>query len=138
MREQLDSQQAKVLGQLENVYGTAQAETASAQSGYWPGPTSPLSDDQLLEMTPVAIVEYLATWEPSNDPMTPSPEGLARRIAERIGADPAPFAEIAEDMRQLDPTYVRAALQGFETAVINDLSFDWAPVATLIEAATEC
>jgi len=101
----------------------------------WVGPTSPLSQEEFSARSPAELVNYLRSWKPSGEPMSPSPEGLGRRMTERIAQEPAPFALLADQISKLEPTYVRSALRGFEQASKQDLSFGWENVLLLAETA---
>jgi hypothetical protein len=103
--------------------------------GAWTGPTSPLSEQELRERSATDVVEFLAGWQPSGEPMSPSPEGLARLLTGRVAAEPSAFAELTGAIGQLDPTYVRASIQGFEKAAKDGRQLEWAPVIGLSEVA---
>lgn len=133
VREYLPDATVAELRRAEERYGPAQAPVAVGEIKTWAGPTSPLTAGQLSELTPLAIIEFVKNWSPSGEPMSPTPEGLGRLIAERVGAEPSGFAEAASDLAELPPTYVRAAIQGFEGATKGERAFRWAPVIELLE-----
>lgn len=97
----------------------------------WAGPTSPVSIDELGAMSMAEIVELLAVWQPSGDPMQPSREGLSRELKELVAEEPQRFAEQADHLKTLDPTYVQGIISGFREAVENEHAFPWDPVLDL-------
>lgn len=97
----------------------------------WVGPTSPKSAEDLKAMTVPDIAKFCKTWQPSGDPMTPSPEGLGRMLSPVVEEDPARFSEGANEFLDLDPTYVRALLSGFRDALKKERTFHWIPVLDL-------
>jgi hypothetical protein len=103
------------------------------QPAVWMGPTSPKSAAELNSMRVGEIVSFLSEWVPSNDLMTPSPEGLARDLKAVIASDPNRFAAEAEAFIGLDSTYVRSVLAGLEDAIKQNRPFDWQPVLGLCE-----
>jgi hypothetical protein len=135
VRAHLERDRQNEIDRLEARYGAAQSPAAVGETQSWVGPTSPLSDEQLRDKSASDIVRFLKTWEPSGEPMSPSPEGLARLLTERVAAGPSEFAAVADAIGTLEPTYVRAALQGFEKAVKNEHDFEWPAVLTLAEVA---
>lgn len=97
----------------------------------WTGPTSPKSTEELRAMSVEEVVDFLRSWHPTNDPRSPSPEGLGRILKAVVSEGPTPFAAKAERFQGLDPTYVRALISGFREAVKKSQSIDWPPVLGL-------
>ena len=100
-------------------------------SAGWVGPTSPIGEDELAAMSVEEIALFLASWTPSDDWMEPQPEGLGRQMEAVVAEQPQRFAQDAHLFEGLDPTYVRALLQGLQKAVAQDLTFEWEPVIAL-------
>ncbi len=130
----LPPEELEELEQLETRYGSARSPAAVGEVTTWTGPTSPLTSAQLAEMTPTEIALYLHDWSPSGEPMSPTPEGLARLLTERIAAEPGVFADAAASLSALEPTYVRATIQGLEKAAREGDTFAWEPVIDLLES----
>ncbi len=103
----------------------------SSYSVSWTGPTSPKSGEDLRSMSASEIVTFLGTWRPSGEPMSPSPEGLGRVLAEVVASDPGRFVTEAGLFRELDPTYVRALLLGLRDAAKEKRVFPWPPILDL-------
>ncbi len=99
----------------------------------WVGPTSPKSEEDLHSLRVEQIVAFLKTWEPSQDPMQPSPEGLGRVLAGVVASNPEQFAEAAGQFQELDPTYVRALLSGLRDAAKGQRPLPWRPVLKLCQ-----
>jgi hypothetical protein len=106
-------------------------EFVSYTSGGWVGPTSPKTAEELAAMGVEKIVDYLRTWGPSGDIVTPSPEGLGRTLTTVVTSAPERFAADAGRFIGLDPTYVRALLQGFHDATKQNRAFAWPQIMEL-------
>jgi hypothetical protein len=63
--------------------------------------------------------------------MSSSHEGLARSITQAVTDSPDRFADRAHDFAELDPTYVRGLLNGFDNALREKRYFQWESVITL-------
>lgn len=98
----------------------------------WIGPTSPKDGAALRALTVPALVETLRSWRRAPGPRAPSPEGLGRVLSDVVGADPTRYARDALLFRGLDPTYVRALLDGLQQAAKEGRSFEWEPVLELM------
>lgn len=107
------------------------------RSGGWVGPTSPKGAKDLASLKLDGLVEFLRTWEPPSDWLGPSHEGLGRELASLTAENANRFAEQANEFRGLDPTYVRAVIQGLEDATKKKLAFDWVPVLQLCRWVAE-
>lgn len=97
----------------------------------WVGPTSPKSREELLAMPVEDVLGYLRTWEPPGGNMDPAPEELGRIVAEVVASVQERFAEHANKLEGLDPTYVRHVMGGFREAIRQGRSFDWEPVLSV-------
>ena len=92
------------------------------------GPGTPLTAEDMNEMSVEAIVEYLAAWEPDEGAVQvfgPSMEGLGRTFEAAVSGRAAEFAAAANRIETLDPTYVRSFLSGLEAAVKVGDSVPW-------------
>lgn len=118
-------------------YGESEHPEFPVYSEGWVGPTSPKTIEELRVMSVVEIVDFLKTWQPSREFMSPSPEGLGRSLSAVIVQEPERFAKAAERFEGLNPTYVRALLSGLRDAVKNNKFFDWCPVIDLCRWAVE-
>lgn len=96
----------------------------------WVGPRSPKSQEELDAMSIAEVVAYLKSWRPSDDPLGPSPEGLARQLKNVVAAQPGRFTQGVLSFREVDPTYVRAVLEGLHDSV-RERPFVWEPVLDL-------
>jgi len=100
-------------------------------SAVWAGPTSPKKAEDLRPMSIEELVSFLNTWQPSEDPMSPSPEGLGRELTALVTSEPDRFAAEARRFQGLEPTYIRALLLGLREVVKQKASFPWRPVLDL-------
>jgi hypothetical protein len=133
LAEHLPQTWQEKLDDLVERYGPAPIGRFQVSVGTWSGPTSPMSKEEMESMSAEAVVGFLGTWQPEDEMMTPTPEGLARVLSDRIEEAPAEFAALAEKIVELDPTYVRAVLRGLEQALKNDSDLPWASVLELVE-----
>jgi hypothetical protein len=69
--------------------------------------------------------------------MVPTPEGLARDLKTVVAADPRRYSEGSSSFKDLDPTYVRGLLSGFNEAGKQKRPFAWQPVLDLCQWVLE-
>jgi hypothetical protein len=124
------SELAQRLGDAEH------SDFASYTSAMWTGPTSPLSQQEILALSIDDLISYLQQWrpQPSGWPPAPSIEGLARELATAVTASPHRFAERAENFAACGPSFARAVLEGLEGALRDGQSFPWQSVIRLCAA----
>lgn len=130
--EHLDGETRADYDTLLDRFGPPDHPDFVAHHSSWSGPTSPLSGPEIAERGPGELLAYLREWQPveTQGPHA-SPEGLGRILNEVVAADPQPYASVATDFQDLDPTYVRALLDGLAAAVKEDRVFDWDRVLEL-------
>ncbi len=95
------------------------------------GPTSPFRNEALAQMTPAELVTKMQSWPPSSEFGSPEPEGLSRTLASLVEQKPDTYAVATEDLKRLDPTYLRGFLNGLGSAALAGHVFDWKPVVDL-------
>jgi hypothetical protein len=99
------------------------------------GTKSPKTEAELHSMSVADIIEYLKSWNPGEeDPFffqRPSPEGLGAVLSAVVSKRPDSFGDQALKFRETDPTYIRSALHGFESAVRSSKPFPWGQVLEL-------
>ena len=108
------------------------------ESGWWSA--TPLTAEDMNEMSVEAVIEYLATWEPDEDAsqvFSPSMEGLGRTFEAAVPGRAGEFAAVANRIETLDPTYVRSFLSGLESAVKEGASVPWDQPIRLITSVLE-
>lgn len=106
-----------------------------SSGGSW-GPNSSISENQLKEMEPQKVVEFLEKWQPpANDPLDRTREGTGRQLTEQVASNPEKWSQVTLSFSRLDPTYVRSLLGGYRDALKKGKSFDWKPVLELCEVA---
>ena len=105
--------------------------------GTYVGPTSPKSLDELQQMGPAAVVEFLRIWQEPQGHFVATPEGLGRVLGDAIAHDPAGYVEQAQAFQGLDPTFVRFFFSGLETALKEHRPVEWAPVLSLAQRVLE-
>jgi hypothetical protein len=95
------------------------------------GPHSPFQVEDLLPLTPAALVDAAMAWSPPAEWGSPDPSGLARTIATVVEKRAADYAAEAGLLRKLNSTYLWGALRGFTAAARHAAGFAWAPVVDL-------
>jgi hypothetical protein len=96
---------------------------------------SPMPAEELDALSVDEILAYLKSWRPSSEdqqgPFGTSEDGLAAVLTGIVAKRPAGFAERLQEFKNQDPTYVRGALQGLESALRARQPFDWKAVLEL-------
>lgn len=95
------------------------------------GETSPLSAEQLQAMQLDELIENLRTWQPTGEWNAPTPRGLGHALAALVAKDPVRFAGNALRFQNLEATYVRSVLDGFQQAIKEDCPFPWEKILQL-------
>ena len=136
VRDHLPPERLGEVEQLEAEFGKASKyENPVVRGGaVAAGGESPISKEQIESMTVDELLEFLKSWAPdSHTPFGPTEQGLGRELASVIAGNPEPYSKRLDDLRALQPTYVRAALQGFREATGNEISLAWKPLLELAE-----
>lgn len=108
----------------------------ASASAVFVGPTSPMSVSDLNDRPVTRIVNYLREWVPARDILGgPSVEGLGRDLQRAVASQPDRFAVDAMKFANLDPTYIRSLIQGWDDAAKAGTPFDWDGVVALAEWA---
>lgn len=99
------------------------------------GPTSPLSIEDVGRMKAEELIDYLTTWKPEPGRHAPTPAGLANVIAGRVQDDPEWAATFLNESRDadVDPTYLRGAIDGISAALKAGKPLPWADALDFIE-----
>lgn len=130
----LTEDEGRQYAEIQERVGSPDHPDFLSWSSSWIGPESPVSSDELTQLSPGDVAEYLRTWTPSDDSgwhFGPSAEGLGRVLSEVVAARPVEYAELAPSIADVDPTYVRSVLAGLEKAVLEGLHIPWEPVLGL-------
>lgn len=137
LAEHLPAPWKEKLESLVERYGQPPVGRFRVSAGYWSGPTSPLSEEEMKSMPASTVIDFIAAWKPEEAMRGPTPEGLARTLSAGVAASPAEFGALTERIVELDPTYVRAVLRGLEQAVKGGEDLPWDQSLTLIERAVQ-
>jgi len=119
---------------LEEKFGKPRHPQYPVYSGgaYAISGKSPRPADELEALSVDEVIAYLKSWRPSPEdqqgPFGASEDGLASVLTSIVGKKAARFAEHMQELKQLDPTYVRGTLHGFESALRAHEPFDWKAV----------
>jgi hypothetical protein len=83
------------------------------------------------------IISRLKTWDPPDEFLGPSPEGLSRELTAAVGEDPIRFSAEAQKFQEVEPTYVRGLVSGLRDALGKKQALDWMPVLKLCQWVLE-
>ncbi len=136
VRDYLPLERHQEVEELEREFGKARRYENSVVRGgaVAPGGESPVSGEQLGAMEVNELLDFLKSWAPdSHTPFGPTEQGLGRELASVIGGHPERYWERLEDFKSLQPTYIRAALQGFREATRNGIALAWKPLLGIAE-----
>lgn len=100
----------------------------------WMGPTSPISAEELGSLSVEEIARYVRSWQPSGDPRSPEPEGLARTLEAVVADSPAEFLQVHRAFLEGPVRYVSAVLRGLFQAVRDDVAIDWPTTIDLMSS----
>ena len=109
------------------------AEVSHQWAGVFVGPTSPKAMQELRELEPETLIDYLQTWVPSGEWASPTPSGLGRELISLVSTEPEKFSKMAAKFIGLDRTYVSSAIEGFSDAIKKGRAIDWPEVLNLCE-----
>ena len=101
----------------------------------WTGPTSPLSIEDSIAMSPAELLDYIKEYRPPGEYSAPSREGLGRLLRDVVQNRAQDYAAIAPRFLEwgIRPIYIHHLLWGLEEAWKSGKEFDWTPVLTLCE-----
>lgn len=111
-------------GRIENPY--SHFESGSA----WVGPTSPLNFEELKKKSPGEILEYLKSWQPEGKWNSSTPEGLGRLLESYFKENANDFNDKIDELKELDPTYIRSFLSGL-TEYNDNNNINWNAILEL-------
>jgi hypothetical protein len=95
---------------------------------------SPATEDELQSMAVPEVVAYLKAWSPdSRTPFGPSHQGLATELTKAIATAPERYIGELDELKTLQPIYVRATLQGLRQAAMGQFPLAWRPLLSLAE-----
>jgi hypothetical protein len=110
---------------------------AKESTASWYVPSSPKTSQELSEMTVTEIVQFLKTWQPSNEFMSASISGLGDQLAAAVAANPEKFGQEAQQFKDLDPTYVKELLRALCQCARQKQAFNWKEVLGLCRWVTD-
>lgn len=138
IKEVLPNKLSEVVGKLDKDLGGPikyPGFRSYSHGGSW-GPKSPLTVEQLNEMTGDEVFEFLDNWipDPEDILISPSPEGLGRNLIASIEATGfEKYSLLINKFIKLNPTYVRAFISGFAKTVDKRISKEWENILSLAE-----
>ena len=132
IREHLDAEWERRYARIVGEAGEPEHPDFTWYATTWMGPTSPVGVDDLEAMSTSEVLAYLASWEPTGDPIAPDREGLARVLEEVVGRSPGEFLTASDSILELRVRYVVALLRGLCQAVREERTIDWTSVMALL------
>lgn len=101
----------------------------------WSGVVSPLSDDSAKSMSAGELAEYARRWDGNHEVRRSgiaSWAGIAADIRKEAAGRPDEFSEGIAAFTDVDPTVLRALLEGLKTAVERGHAIEWEPVLQVV------
>lgn len=91
---------------------------------------SPVSQDEISSKSIPELLGYLKTWRSAGNHSAPSPAGLGSELSALVQAAPEKWAADLEHFQDfdLDPTYQRFLISGYQALVQSDKPIPWKPV----------
>lgn len=100
----------------------------SYTSSGWVGPTSPLSFEDLKNMSLTDLKVYLDSWQPSKQTFGPSIEGLGRELEKVVSERYLEFVDSLFILKLKEKTYVRSVIQGLSKLPEGAGVIKWEPI----------
>ena len=97
------------------------------------GPTSPRTSADLQQMNTDELFGFLTSPLLSDDLGMTSVEGVGRQLKEAVASDPSRFAAEIARFRELDPTFVRAVIEGLTETVKEKDILPWPSVLSFCQ-----
>ena len=95
------------------------------------GPTSPITKDELAAMSPAVLVDYLASWTPTDELFGPSRGGIGQDLTSVIATNPTLLDDVLDQFRRLNSTYHRNYFYGLREANEKKRTITWSGVLDL-------
>lgn len=121
----LDERWKEEYAQIVNEIGEPENPDFRSYTTTWKGPTSPIDAEELGSRSAEEIARYVKSWQPSGDPKSPEPEGLARTLETVVADAPTEFLEAHKAFLEGPVRYVSAVLRGLFQAVRDEVAIDW-------------
>ena len=124
----LEGDLAEDYQQLVADLGEAEHPDFLSWSRSFMGDTSPASEDEMAEWSPLKTIEYLRSWSP-DDHSGWGPDhsmvGLGRAFKSMVEQRVSEFVPYSTGIGTLDPTYVRSFLEALRAAAKGNEVFPW-------------
>ena len=128
----LDEGWKEKYAQIVDEIGEPENPDFRSYTTMWMGPTSPINAEELGSRSAEEIALYVKSWQPSGDPRSPEPEGLARTLEAVVAEAPAEFLQAHRAFFEGPVRYVSAVLRGLSQAVRDDVAIDWSTTIGLM------
>lgn len=129
---QLPPDKQQLFGGLSQKYGAPNPpDHIEPHFSVWFGPKAPKTREELTSLDDNNLIELLKTWRAPAERFSATPEGLGRTLTSVIAEQPERLTNLAPRLIEVPPTYVRAALQGFNDAIRQGRAADWEPILAL-------
>jgi len=126
--------------ELVETFGEPEHPDFLSWTSSWTGPESPVTTNEMTSWSPAEVIGYLVRWHPDDASgwhPGPSVEGLGRAFKDVVASRAVEFVDVADEVIELDPTYVRGFLGGIETAVRDGVSIEWDQLLRLMSSVVE-
>lgn len=136
------SKYQKLLSQMNEVLGPPDMDPSllvQFSPATWVGPESPLSKEQVIQLSVPDLIEKLKTFKEKDEHHAPSAAGLGMALGDAVKADPKKYVDSLTQFADasLKPIYLTHLLQGLEGALQAKRAFDWNPILKLSKILTE-
>lgn len=130
----LDEEWKAQYAQIVNEIGEPENPDFRWYTTTWMGPTSPINAEELGSLSAKEIARYVKSWQPSGDPRSPGPDGLARTLEAVVAEAPAEFLQAHRAFLEGQVRYVSAVLRGLSQAVREEVAIDWSTTIDLMSS----
>lgn len=135
LAEHLQGEPKALLEALQGKHGPGRS-----LEGYYPrvevssrSPESPKRLEDLRALADDELLAFLKHWEPAMEYLAPNREGLGRVLRQLVGERPERFVAVLAEYAtpEVDPTFIRATIEGFADVAKTGKSLDWRAILGL-------
>jgi hypothetical protein len=129
-----EEQEARYRSLMDEDRAYQASETSISFEETFPETKSPKTLDQLKEMDPKEVLEFVCSWRPEDTDGQPTKRwqiGLSDQLARLVEDAPSEFAQQATALINAEAIYVRCFLSGLRNSLRQQWGFSWEPVLEL-------
>jgi hypothetical protein len=137
LRGLLPAEKERLYEEIVSELGVPEHPDFVVSHSFSQGPTGPKTDSELVAMTAGEIQEFLQEWSPSGGWDSPTRDGLGRSLKAVVVQDPWRFVDELDAFQDVDPTYVRAILEGVKKGAKSDAKLNWVKITGFLQHILE-